>query len=71
MARNDQQDSYEKLLSASHGRMLDLVKFAETKNAALLTFCSGWDRLSLYSNPRTNRPWATEQHSLLFFLYWP
>ncbi|RVB72042.1 MULTISPECIES: Pycsar system effector family protein [unclassified Mesorhizobium] len=42
MARNDQQDSYEKLLSASHGLMLDLVKFAETKNAALLTFCSVW-----------------------------
>ncbi|WP_129468838.1 MULTISPECIES: Pycsar system effector family protein [Mesorhizobium] len=42
MAKNDQQDSYEKLLSASHGRMLDLVKFAETKNAALLTFCSVW-----------------------------
>lgn len=42
MARDDQQESYEKLLSASHGRMLDLVKFAETKNAALLTFCSVW-----------------------------
>ncbi|MFB9984540.1 Pycsar system effector family protein [Mesorhizobium kowhaii] len=42
MARDDQQDSYDKLLSASHGRMLDLVKFAETKNAALLTFCSVW-----------------------------
>lgn len=42
MAKNDQQDTYEKLLSANHGRMLDLVKFAETKNAALLTFCSVW-----------------------------
>lgn len=42
MAKNDQQDSFEKHLSANHSRMTDLVKFAETKNAALLTFCSVW-----------------------------
>jgi hypothetical protein len=42
MPKNDQQDSYEKLLSANHSRMIDLVKFAEAKNAALLTFCSVW-----------------------------
>lgn len=42
MAKDDQQESYEKILSAHHGRMIDLVKFAETKNAALLTFCSVW-----------------------------
>jgi hypothetical protein len=42
MAKNDQQDNYEKLLSANHTRMIDFVKFAETKNAALLTFCSVW-----------------------------
>lgn len=42
MAKDDQQDSYEKILSAHHGRMIDLVKFAETKNAALLTFTSVW-----------------------------
>lgn len=42
MAKNDQQDSYEKLLSANHARMIDFVKFAEAKNAALLTFASVW-----------------------------
>lgn len=29
-------------MSANHGRMIDFVKFAETKNAALLTFSSVW-----------------------------
>lgn len=42
MSKNDQQEAYEKLMSANHGRMIDFVKFAETKNAALLTFCSVW-----------------------------
>ncbi|KGD99624.1 Pycsar system effector family protein [Rhizobium sp. YS-1r] len=42
MAKNDQHEAYEKLLSANHGRMIDFVKFAETKNAALLTFSSVW-----------------------------
>lgn len=42
MANNSQLEAYEKLMSANHGRMIDLVKFAETKNAALLTFCSVW-----------------------------
>jgi hypothetical protein len=42
MARNDQQEAYEKLMSSNHGRMIDFVKFAETKNAALLTFSSVW-----------------------------
>lgn len=42
MAKNDQQEAYEKLLSANHGRMVDFSKFAEAKNAALLTFCSVW-----------------------------
>jgi len=42
MAKNDQQEAYEKLLSANHGRMVDFSKFAEARNAALLTFCSVW-----------------------------
>ena len=37
-----QQENFEKLLSTHHGRMIDFVKFAETKNAALLTFCTVW-----------------------------
>lgn len=42
MAKNDQQEAYEKLLSNLLQRILDNQKFAETKNAALLTFCSAW-----------------------------
>jgi len=42
MPKNDQQEAYEKLMSANHARMIDFSKFAETKNAALLTFCSVW-----------------------------
>jgi len=42
MAKNDQQEAFEKLMSANHGRMIDFVKFAEAKNAALLTFSSVW-----------------------------
>ncbi|MCD7111661.1 DUF5706 domain-containing protein [Rhizobium sp. DKSPLA3] len=42
MAKNEQQEAYEKLMSANHGRMIDFVRFAETKNAALLTFSSVW-----------------------------
>lgn len=42
MAKNDQQEAYERLLSANHARMIDFSKFAEAKNAALLTFCSVW-----------------------------
>src|SRR5260370_13279574 len=42
MAKNDQEEQFEKLMSASLGRVVDFIKFAETKNAALLTFCSAW-----------------------------
>jgi hypothetical protein len=42
MQKNDQQEAYEKLMSANHARMIEFSKFAETKNAALLTFCSVW-----------------------------
>lgn len=42
MPKNDQQEAYEKLLSASLTRTIDFVKFAEAKNAALLTFSSAW-----------------------------
>lgn len=42
MAKNDQQEAYEKALTNLLQRILDNQKFAETKNAALLTFCSAW-----------------------------
>lgn len=42
MAKNDQQEAYEKLLASSLARAIDFVKFGEAKNAALLTFSSAW-----------------------------
>ncbi|MDD1532693.1 MULTISPECIES: Pycsar system effector family protein [unclassified Bradyrhizobium] len=40
--KDDQEDAFEKILSTQLGRNIDFVKFAETKNAALLTFSSAW-----------------------------
>lgn len=42
MSKNDQEEAFEKLVSANLARMIDFVKFAEAKNAALLAFCSAW-----------------------------
>lgn len=42
MPKNDQEDAFEKVLVASLARVIDLVKFAETKNAALLAYSSAW-----------------------------
>src|SRR5688572_23177892 len=42
MAKDDQQEAYEKALGASFLRVHDWVKFAEAKNAALLAFASAW-----------------------------
>lgn len=42
MPKNDQEEQFEKLMSANLARAVDFLKFAETKNAALLTFCSAW-----------------------------
>jgi len=42
MSKDDQQEAFEKLLSSTLARTVDFVKFAETKNAALLTFSSAW-----------------------------
>jgi hypothetical protein len=40
MPRDDQEEAFDKLLSAHLARTQDFVKFAEAKNAALLTFSS-------------------------------
>ena len=37
-----QREAFEKILNANLGRIVDLIKFAETKNAALLTFSAFW-----------------------------
>jgi hypothetical protein len=42
MATPDHEEAYEKLLSALLCRVLDMLKFAEAKNAALLAFASAW-----------------------------
>jgi hypothetical protein len=42
VAKNDQQEQLDKIVSTNLARAIDFVKFAETKNAALLTFCSAW-----------------------------
>jgi hypothetical protein len=55
MSVNDQQEAFEKLLGRNLARVFDLVRFAETKNAALLTFASAWilAMLNLLSSDRT------------------
>ncbi|RXH30996.1 hypothetical protein XH99_11085 [Bradyrhizobium nanningense] len=40
--KDDQEEAFEKILSTQLSRNIDFVKFAETKNAALLTFSSAW-----------------------------
>jgi hypothetical protein len=42
MAKDDQQEAFEKVLSSTLSRIIDFLKFAEAKNAALLTFASAW-----------------------------
>ena len=43
LATKDQRrEAFGGILSASLARVVDFLKFAETKNAALLTFASAW-----------------------------
>jgi hypothetical protein len=42
MPTPDQKEALEDALSATLSRTIDFLKFAETKNAALLTFASAW-----------------------------
>lgn len=58
MSGNDQQEAFEKLLGSNLARVFDLVRFAETKNAALLTFALAWilAMLNLLSSDRTLPP---------------
>jgi hypothetical protein len=42
MASLENRDRYERVLSATLGRTVDFVRYAEAKNAALLTFASAW-----------------------------
>lgn len=58
MNAKEQQEAFEKLLGSNLARVFDLVRFAETKNAALLTFASAWiiAMLNLMSSGRTLPP---------------
>lgn len=47
MAKDEQQEAFEKSLSAILSRVIDLLKFAEAKNAALLTLSSAWVMASI------------------------
>lgn len=40
--KNDQEEAFERCLTASLARVVEFLKFAEAKNAALLTFSSAW-----------------------------
>jgi hypothetical protein len=40
--KDDQQEAFERVLTSTLARVLDFLKFAEAKNAALLTFASAW-----------------------------
>jgi hypothetical protein len=42
MAKNDQEEALDKVLTANLARIVDFVKFAEAKNGALATISSGW-----------------------------
>src|SRR5437899_3336829 len=42
MATNEQKEALDDAISATLSRTIDFLKFAETKNAALLTFASAW-----------------------------
>lgn len=42
MGTTNHDEAYDKLLTALLGRVLDMLRFAEAKNAALLAFASAW-----------------------------
>src|SRR4051812_42332530 len=42
MTKGERREAFAQVLSASLARVIDFLKFAETKNAALLTFASAW-----------------------------
>lgn len=61
MAKNDQEEAFERLLAATLARVIEFVKFGEAKNAALLTFNSAWMlatiNLAHGANPVTDSTW--------------
>lgn len=56
MAKDDQQEAFEKLLTASLARVVDFTKYGEAKNAALLTFASAWMLATINLMPTGSHP---------------
>lgn len=71
MAKNDQEDMFEKLMASNLARTVEFIKFAETKNAALLTFCSAWilGIVSLSSSDKAIPRSIDDGMKLAFFLF--
>lgn len=42
MSKDDQEEAFERILSASLQRVIEFLKYAEAKNGALLTLASVW-----------------------------
>jgi hypothetical protein len=42
MAKDDQEEAFDKILTGNLQRVLDFLKYAEAKNGALLTIASAW-----------------------------
>jgi hypothetical protein len=42
MAKDDQEEAFDKILTSNLQRVLDFLKYAEAKNGALLTIASAW-----------------------------
>ena len=42
MGNDDRNAAFERIVTANLARAVDILRFAETKNTALLTFCSAW-----------------------------
>jgi hypothetical protein len=59
VAKDDQEEAYERLLSGALARTIDLLKYAETKNAALLTFSSASTVGSInFLTTKSSLPWG-------------
>lgn len=62
MAKNDQQEAFERVLTSTLSRVTEFLKFAEAKNAALLTFASAWILASvnlLHGSAQMQPEWRT------------
>src|SRR4051812_43341591 len=47
MTKEERREAFSNVLSGTLARVVDFLKFAETKNAALLTFASAWTFASI------------------------